>query len=67
MNKRTTIPEQDGLYWYFENGKDAPEPVLIDVKRFGRKFQWFNGAKQDWLRKGEYLIGPQPAPGRVDG
>lgn len=29
MNKRTTIPEQDGLYWYFENGKDAPEPVLI--------------------------------------
>lgn len=56
------IPEVDGLYWYCVPGEE-PEPVLINIERNGAgKFAGFNGRRQSWLRDGECLIGPQPAP-----
>lgn len=30
MKKHTTIPEIDGLYWYFKQGAAEPRPVMID-------------------------------------
>ena len=62
MEKFTRVPEISGLFWYFEQGKEIPRPVLIDLEKYGVKFKSFNGAEQSWLREGEYLIGPQPAP-----
>lgn len=61
LPKHTTLPEGAGLYWYFENGIE-PSPVLIDPEKWVGKFKSFNGAEQSWLREGEYLLGPQPAP-----
>jgi hypothetical protein len=62
MDKFTSVPEIDGLFWYFENGVTEPRPVLINQTKWGKKFKSFNGAEQSWLRDGEYLVGPQPAP-----
>jgi len=62
MDNHFVIPEEDGLYWYYENEKDKPEPVLIDHKRYGSSMKGFNGRLQSWLRDGEYLQGPQPVP-----
>lgn len=67
MQKHTSIPTVDGLYWYFEQGKPEPRPVLIDQNRYGSKFKSFNGAEQSWLREGEYLLGPQPSPEAHEG
>lgn len=62
MNKFIKIPLVNGLYWYYANGC-APEIVKIDIERYGEgKFKCFNNAVQSWMREGEYLIGPQPAP-----
>lgn len=62
MNKYTAVPEVDGLFWYFEQDAPEPRPVNIDQARWGKCFKSFNGAQQSWLRDGEYLLGPQPAP-----
>jgi hypothetical protein len=62
VNKHTSIPTTDGLYWYFELGQDEPRPVMINKDRWGESFKSFNGAQQSWLRNGEYLLGPQPTP-----
>jgi len=62
MQKHTALPVADGLYWYFENGESVPHPVMINKERWGQSMKSFNGAQQPWLREGEYLIGPQPAP-----
>nr|WP_073937567.1 hypothetical protein [Pseudomonas aeruginosa] len=62
MQKHTALPVADGLYWYFENGESVPHPVMINKERWGQSMKSFNGAQQSWLREGEYLIGPQPAP-----
>lgn len=62
MEKFTSIPDIDGLFWYFEKGEPEPRPVMINQSRWGKKFKSFNGAEQSWLREGEYLIGPQKAP-----
>lgn len=61
MKKHSEIPSTKGLYWYFENGKDQPEPVLVDHDRYVNCFKGFNGRQQSWLREGEYLEGPQLA------
>lgn len=62
MRTFTNIPDIDGLYWYIVPGK-APEPVFIDQARYGAgKFAGFNGRRQAWLGKEEYLIGPQLPP-----
>jgi hypothetical protein len=61
LPKHTSIPSEEGLYWYFENGSE-PRPVMINPARWLGKFKSFNGAEQSWLRDGEYLIGPQSAP-----
>lgn len=65
MEKHDKIPAIDGLYWYFEQGKDPrkPEPVSIVQERYGAgTFKGFNGRTQSWMRKDEYLIGPQLPP-----
>tara|TARA_Y100000780_G_scaffold119536_1_gene107814 strand:- start:360 stop:779 length:420 start_codon:yes stop_codon:yes gene_type:complete len=62
MNTFTSIPDMDGLFWYFSNTGAEPQPVMINRARWGRSLKSFNGAQQSWLRDGEYLIGPQPAP-----
>lgn len=62
MQKHTTIPTHDGLYWYYETGADAPRPVLINEAKHAGRFKSFNGAEQPWLRDGEYLLGPVPMP-----
>jgi hypothetical protein len=62
MEKFTSVPEIDGLFWYFANDAAAPRPVQINQAKWGSKFKSFNGAEQSWLREGEYLLGPQPAP-----
>lgn len=62
IDKFTDLPEVDGLFWYFEKGVEDPRPVMIDQARWGKCFKSFNGAQQSWLRDGEYLLGPQPAP-----
>ncbi|WP_122378048.1 hypothetical protein [Pseudomonas cannabina] len=62
MEKFTAVPKVDGLFWYFEQGADVPRPVLINQAKWGLKIKSFNGSEQSWLRDGEYLIGPQPAP-----
>lgn len=58
-----TIPSTapDGLYWYLVPGK-APEPVLIHRAMYGDRIKAFNGREQTWLRDGERLVGPVPAP-----
>lgn len=28
MDKFTSVPEIDGLFWYFENGVTEPRPVM---------------------------------------
>lgn len=65
MQKHTAIPEGEGLYWYYEKGTEQPRPVFVDHARWKDCFKSFNGSQQSWLREGEYLIGPQPAP-RMD-
>lgn len=65
MEKHTSIPEIDGLYWYFEEGQVDPRPVLVDQAKYGKCIKSFNGSQQSWLRKGEYLVGPQPAPSAI--
>ncbi|MCV4061263.1 hypothetical protein ACRCPT_06970 [Pseudomonas aeruginosa] len=35
MQKHTALPVADGLYWYFENGKSEPRPVMINKERWG--------------------------------
>ncbi len=62
MQKHTTIPTLDGLYWYYEDGADAPRPVLINQAKYQGRFKSFNGSEQRWLRDGEYLLGPVPMP-----
>lgn len=62
MEKFTKVPQIDGLFWYYENGQPEARPVLINQARYGAKFKSFNGAEQSFLRDGEYLVGPQPAP-----
>ncbi|MCU9527536.1 hypothetical protein [Pseudomonas mosselii] len=62
MDKFTSVPEIDGLFWYFESGVTEPRPVLINQAKWGKQIKSFNGAEQSWLRDGEYLVGPQPAP-----
>jgi len=64
MEKFTSVAEveADGLYWYYENGVDAPRPVMITKAKWGNRFKSFNGSEQSWLRDGEYLVGPQPTP-----
>lgn len=57
----TSIPSEEGLYWYFGNGAD-PRPVMINPSRWVGRFKSFNGAEQSWMREGEYLMGPQGAP-----
>ncbi|MEL0169836.1 MAG: hypothetical protein VW877_17085 [Pseudomonadaceae bacterium] len=66
MKKHTSIPEIDGLFWYYSNTEAKPRPVLINQARWGLKLRSFNGSLQSWLDKGEYLIGPQPAPAAQD-
>lgn len=62
MKNFTTIPDIDGLYWYIVPG-EKPEPVEINVARYGAgKFAGFNGRRQSWLQKREYLMGPQLPP-----
>lgn len=63
MEKHTTIPARNGLYWYFERSS-PPVPVLVDRERHGAMFKAFNGSVQGWLRDGEYLLGPVPVPDR---
>lgn len=67
MDKFTSIPERDGLFWYFENGAAEPQPVLIYQTKWGKNFKSFNGAVQSWLLEGEYLLGPQAAPAAQSG
>ncbi|AIW22348.1 hypothetical protein F0267_01520 [Vibrio coralliilyticus] len=62
MIKHDTIPLETGLFWYFENGKDSPEPVYLDAIKHPKAMKGFNGRRQDWLRSGEYLLGPQTPP-----
>lgn len=62
MLKHDTIPLDSGLFWYFEKGKNAPEPVLLDAEKHPKVMKGFNGRRQDWMRSGEYLIGPQTPP-----
>lgn len=62
LEKHTTIPTMAGLYWYFEEGEAQPRPVMINPERWGKWFKSFSGAEQSWMREGEYLLGPQPAP-----
>ncbi|HBO5661730.1 TPA: hypothetical protein L4592_006128 [Pseudomonas aeruginosa] len=62
MDKFTSVPEIEGLFWHFENGVSEPLPVLINRAKWGRKFKSLNGAEQSRLRDGEYLVGPQPTP-----
>ncbi len=42
--------------------KVALARLQINKVRWGQSMKSFNGAQQSWLREGEYLIGPQPAP-----
>ncbi|MFL1449252.1 hypothetical protein ACI77O_12725 [Pseudomonas tritici] len=62
MKKHTTIPDAAGLYWYFAKDEERARPVFVDHSRWKDCFKSFNGSQQSWLRDGEYLIGPQPAP-----
>lgn len=62
MEKHFKIPAVDGLYWYAESGQAELQPVLVNQEKWGGKVKFFNGALQGWLRDGEYLLGPQPAP-----
>ncbi|MFK5948105.1 MAG: hypothetical protein QM500_04975 [Methylococcales bacterium] len=63
MKKHTEMQGlEKGLYWYFENGKNEPEPVLVDPDKNSGAFRGFNGRNQSWLREGEYLQGPQNSP-----
>lgn len=63
MKKFTKIPhDQTGLFWYFENDKEQPEPVQLNAEKHPGKIKGFNGRMQSWLRDGEYLIGPQLPP-----
>ncbi|WP_256679121.1 hypothetical protein [Pseudomonas sp. MWU12-2323] len=62
MDKHTSVPNVDGLYWYFDSKESEPRPVMINQSRWGDKFKSFNGAEQSWLRDGEYLLGPLSAP-----
>lgn len=66
MDKHTSVPDVDGLYWYFDSKETEPRPVMINQSRWGEKFKSFNGAEQSWLRDGEYLLGPLPAPKAED-
>ncbi|CAH1592994.1 hypothetical protein FWP33_16990 [Vibrio parahaemolyticus] len=65
MVKHETIPMLTGLFWYFENGKESPEPVYLDENKHPRTMKGFNGRRQDWMRDGEYLLGPQTPPSAV--
>ncbi|WP_323946680.1 hypothetical protein [Aeromonas hydrophila] len=68
MEKFTEIPNIDGLFWYYElvKGEVKVEPVLIDQERYGSgKFKGFNGRLQSWIRKGDYLVGPQMPPSNI--
>lgn len=56
-----------GLFWYYANGKDEPEPVLLDEKSHPGAMKGFNGRKQSWMRDGEYLVGPQLPSARTAG
>ncbi|EMY6611266.1 MULTISPECIES: hypothetical protein [Vibrio] len=65
MVKHETIPMDTGLFWYFENDKESPEPVYLDENKHPRVMKGFNGRRQDWMRDGEYLLGPQTPPRAV--
>lgn len=57
--RHTKIPNIDGLFWYYSEVGEA-RPVLINTAKFGTgKFKCFESGVQDWLRSGEYLVGPQ--------
>ena len=62
MEKFTSIPAIDGLFWYYAKGEPEPRPVLINQARYGKCIKSFNGSQQAWLRDGEYLLGPQTSP-----
>ncbi len=36
MDKFTSVPQIDGLFWYFENGVTEPRPVLINQAKWGK-------------------------------
>lgn len=67
MQKHSTIPAAYGLYWYFEVGFDEPRPVMINKARWPGSFKSFDGSTQNWMRDGEYLIGPQHGPAAQQG
>ncbi len=62
MEKFTSVPSIDGVFWYFATSAQEPRLVQINRAKWGIKFKSFNGAEQSWLREGEYLLGPQLAP-----
>jgi len=62
MIKHDEIPLATGLFWYFENGRETPEPVYLDAEKYPKQMKGFDCRRQSWMRSGEYLLGPQPAP-----
>lgn len=62
LHKHTSIPDADGLFWYFALNKPEPRAVQMNRARWGAKFKSFDGLEQSWLREGEYLLGPVEPP-----
>tara|TARA_Y100001973_G_scaffold106227_1_gene182826 strand:- start:3984 stop:4184 length:201 start_codon:yes stop_codon:yes gene_type:complete len=65
MQRFTEIPEAAGLFWYFEEVAAEARPVTMLTGKWSGFFKSFDGSTQNWLRDGEYLLGPQPAPQRI--
>jgi hypothetical protein len=61
LERHTSIPTSDGLYWYHQHDGTI-EPVLIQQARYAGRFKAFNGREQTWTREGEFFVGPVLPP-----